>query len=499
MDVGSIMAILLGCILAVIIFAVGLSKLSPDQKELLKTKFMEVITVNPTESSAIFGSKYFVPALLIALAIVYFSVAGIYKQKYGQYRSNPESINKLLTIRRHTLSSAIQPLVENTRSACQKLLGSSIPYNKITRNQTALLNWRPLTVRLVGYLGGINSSLDGVFDMDLGVTLALAQGARGFVFDIDYLEDAPCAPVVINRDDSGIMRSLHTGSIYKGCKALASNAFTNNYDPVLVILYLRRLPPSETQRTKFLSGIAAALDPLSTNHLGSNEIGNFHNCRSESQLFRNPITNYQKKFIILVNYDTTQLPSTPNPKDNLDFWNNARIWQDPSGISSTLGSVTMPAPSSPPAYVHVGALSQLLNIGSTDKGAYVTGSSATFKIAIGDINKPISVSDINTLLNQLGIQCVPIDVIALSATPDHETTIKKYNPAKSLNDLANPSNQKDPMSFWINSGWSRKLIIGDTRTGDTPEPIQGFIIQTAVVPVKPPISTNSAGGALPSM
>ena len=489
----SVAAIVLGCILAVILFVVGLASLSDETKQYLKSKSIELVSVNPGDSG-FFNWKYGMPLIIIALAITCFTVASSYKQKYGQYRSTPASIEKLLTIRRQILSTAIQPLGYNFVSVCQGILNKSTPYNQIPRNALALVNWRPMTVRLIGYLDGINSTCDGVFDMDMGVALAMSQGARAFIFDIDYLEDTPCAPVIIHRDNKGIMRSLHTGSIAAGCKALASRAFTNNYDPVLVILYLRRLPPDTKQQTKFFTSIATALDPLSTFHLGSNELGNFHNCRSEAQLFRSPITNYQKKFIVLTNYNTNLLPSTPNPKDNLDFWTNARIYQDPSGKSSTLGSVTVSAGPSPPAYVHVGATSQLLNIGSTDQKPYITGSSDTFKIALGDVDTSLSLTDMTTLLNTLGIQCVPIDVVALSATSGHLKALNKHVPAKSLNDLANPSNPDDPLSFWANGGWSRKLIIGDTVSGDIPVPIQGFIIPSATSPVAPPPSTNSNGG-----
>lgn len=503
MEPGSQAAIALGCILAVLLIIAGLFNLPSAIRTSIQEKaYKAMLSATGPHESILFNWIFILPIFLIIILIIYITMGVVYKQKYGQYRSTPGSIAKLLTIRRHDLSTAIDPLTQNNSSVCNQLIRKANVYAKISQAMTPLVNWRPLTVRLVGYLGGINSASNGVFDMDKGVTLALSRGARAFVFDIDYLDDAPCAPVVIHRDDQGIMRSLHTGSIQVACKSLAANAFTYNYDPVLVILYLRRMPDNTNQRNTYLSAIAASLDPLSPNHLGSNEHGNFHNARSESQIFTSPITNYQKKFIVMTNFDTNTLKATPNPKDNLDFWTNARIYQDPSGTSSTLGSVTPTVPTGQVAYAQVGAASQLLNIGTTDQANYIKGTTSasanSFKICLGAVDYTYTTTELNTIMNLLGVQCVPMDVIALSALAAHTNTIKKHTIPASLNDLSNPSNPDDPLSYWIHAGWSRKLIITSEGfvSGSIPSavPIQGFIIPRVIVPKAPSPATNSNGG-----
>ena len=434
---------------------------------------------------------------ILVLMFAYFFMAFWHSHEYGQYRSTEASIQKLLTIKRQNLSTAIDPLNPNTTSVCNKLLSKSGLYSQITTSKTAVVNWRPLTVRLAGYLGGINTSRDGVFDMTKGIQMALSQGARAFVFEIDYLDDAPCQPVVVHRDDQGYMRSLHTGKISEGMKALANMAFTNNYDPVMVIIYFRRVPTSSSQQSNFFKGVAASLDPLSPYHLGMNEQGNFHNCKSEAQLFTSPITNYQKQFIVMTNYNTNTLPDTSNPKDNLDFWTNARIWVDESGKSSVLGTVTSSVPAGQIPYAQVGSTTQLLNIGTTDQPNYIQTSSNTFKIAMNSVENKLSNAQLNMLMNQLGIQCVPIDVIAAAADPEHAFTIRNYVNPKILKDLSNSMNDKDPLSFWAFAGWSHKLIVeGFEDMAPVPQatPIQGFIIPRTVIPKRPPPATNSNGG-----
>ena len=466
------------------------------------------------------------PVMLVAMMIYYFAMAIDYNITRGKYRSRPESINELLSIRRGLLSNAIDPLYRIENSVCRSLTVSPRirPYSLIHRqgegegDQRSLVNWRPLTVRLTGYLGGINGAMDGVFDMATGVRHSLNLGARSFFFDIDYLEETPCEPTIIFRDDTGIMRSLHTGSIKDGMKALADGAFVENYDPVLIIIYLRRIPPGNNQKVTFFKAIAAALDPLSTNHLGLTDKGNFHNCNSESQVFMSPIVNYQKKFIVITNYNTSLLPRTQNPKDNLHYWTNARIFQDPSGIGSALGSVTTAAPTAPAAVALAGTAKQLLNIGTTDKPAYLTSSITVFKIALSAPDYKYTVAELNTLLNELGVQCVPIDVLSLGSRREHSRTLDhKVNPVlatsyrlpTTLADLSTATNLNDPLSFWTYGGWSWKNLgqpVVKTGFQDYKEgfeekapvkpivPIPGFVIPTPQAPKKPSSTLNSNGG-----
>ena len=446
--------------------------------------------------------KIGVPTIFVLLAILYFTMAFWYKNQYGTYRSESESIGNLLAIRRQTLQSAIGPLTPNYESVSSNLLAKRGIYSQISEDMTALVNWRPLSVRMAGYLGGIHTVRDGGFDMNVGIQLALQVGARCFVFEIDYLEDKPCEPCLIHRDDQAVMRSLHTGSIYQGMMALHNMAFNSNYDPVIVVVYFRRIPLGKTQQTNFLRAVAASLDPLSTYHLGSTEQGNFHNCRSESRLFTTEITNFQKKFIVLCNYNTNLLPSTPNPKDNLDFWVNARLYVDPSGTSALLGPITASVPNGQVAYAKVGAIQQLLQIPADAVGApvttnYNTNTSNTFTIALGSMEDTFTTAQLSTLLNTLGIQSVPMDILRLATTPEHVKTLSNNNAANSVNDLANATNPADPLSFWRHAGWSRKLIVeGFENMKPVPVAgnIPGFIIPKTITPKKPPSSTNSNGG-----
>ena len=437
-----------------------------------------------------------IPILLIVLFIVYVYLTFTYSSGCRRFRTTNYSIEQLLGIRRLSLGNSIDPLSANTLSVCSSFLRKTGIYSQLKQSQIALVNWRPLAVRLTGYLGGICSTMDGVFDMVKGVQLALSLGARSFVFDIDYLDKNPCEPRVIHRDSMGFMRSLHTGSIKDGMETLNKMAFTTNYDPVIVIVYLRRIPQGKTQKDKFFKAISASLDPLTKYHLGVTEQGNFHNCRSESNLFTSEIVNFQKKFIVLCNYNTNLLPLTRNPKDNLDFWVNARLYQHDLGKSGSLGAVTAAnlVPTGQIAYAQVGSTDQFIQMPDSAKGDFQKKSSNVFTVALGPVDESLTTGQLSILLNGLGIQCVPIDVIRLGENKNHTITLKNKKDPSSLSDLSNSTNNTDPLSYWTYAGWARKNIIEGFANVPVSAPIPGFIIPPPTIPKKPPPSTNSNGG-----
>jgi len=102
----------------------------------------------------------------------------------------------------------------------------------------------------------------------------------------------------------------------------------------------------------------------------------------------------------------------------------------------------------------------------------------------------VTTGQLSLLLNTLGIQCVPIDIIRLGDSPVHAKALTTKVEPVTLADLSNSTNELDPLSFWTHAGWSKKNII----EGFANAPIPGFIIPEPVVPKRPPPSTNSNGG-----
>jgi hypothetical protein len=554
---GYIIGIIL-LVVVIILFIIVIFKFSPPA-EVIKETLLGVVKgassaakgASSTGSGRVSELPWgtIIPVFLGIMSIYYFSSAISFKYTKGKYRANLPSSSQLIIIQQSLISNALSSLSatpgsaagspSNGNSVCNAILTKQpASFGSIVTNDNSaigdartLLNWRPLTVRLPGYLNGEHGPSDGVFEPAFGIDAALTLGARGFFFDIDYEDAAPCIPFLIFRDNTGIKRSLNNGNIAKAIAEIASKAFVTNNDPVLIIIYLRRIPPGRVQKSKFFGEIASALNPLSDNHLGQTDKGNFHNCRSESTLFTSPITDYQKKFIVITNYDTSQLPTTKNPKDNLAFWTNARIYQDPSGISVGLGTGTPVAPAAPPVQAQVGHIDHLLNIGTNDQSKYQLQTSRIFSIAIGSPDYSYTPAQVGFLLNTLGIQCLPLDVIGLGISAAHIPTIAYANaqatnfengPLKtSLNPMYNmnpydsitkTSTSKDILSFWTYTGWSMKMINSGTtgtkkdgfqdfkegfeETAPVPgaTPIPGFIIPKPVPPKEPSPKMNSNGG-----
>ena len=338
-NVMSIIAIVLAIIAIVVVFNDYIFHRIPPA-------ITQAASVNPSgmlqkvQSAFKFGPSNFLGNLdwKIITPILLLLFCGLFFMQYLHFTLNKpmSDINMLVSMRKNIIDGKIGSMSPNgtyrNNSLTAKLSANPrvAPYTLISSpsgDPTAMVNFRPLTVRLAGYLGGPQSIMNGVCEMTTGISQALNLGARAFVFDIDYLDKYPCQPAVMFRDASGIKRSLNTGSINNGMQQIATRAFEyDNLDPVLVILYLRRVPKCPKQKAKFFEKIAISLDPLSPYHLGQTQDGNFHSCQSESALFTTPIVNFQKKIIVMTNYNTTSLESTQNPKNSLNWWTNVRIW-----------------------------------------------------------------------------------------------------------------------------------------------------------------------------
>jgi len=255
--------------------------------------------------------KYIIPGCMIGIIITYAILAIVYSQKL---RANPTNINNSIMIQEAAFSNAIMALPTKP-SVITSLVSKVAPYDTIEENLQALVNWRPMTVRLSGYLHGPDSIDDGVFDLqdsssgvgaNISINLALKAGARAFVLDIGYLDDSPCVPRIVNYDSNTTVKSLNTGSILGTCKCLSSafTTYSDNQDPILIILNIVKQPVGTFQLANFFQGIAQGLLPLAPDHLGSTDNGMFHSCASEAHLFTSTIRQYQSKFIVLTNYDT---------------------------------------------------------------------------------------------------------------------------------------------------------------------------------------------------
>jgi hypothetical protein len=284
-----------------------------------------------------------------------------------------------------------------------------------------LQNLQPLTIKQAGYLGG--NQMDGIE----GIKNAFIAGARSMVLQIDFV-DAPISggnyaepgvPTLLYRDDNGLLLSKNGADLETTIKSLATYAFKpevpNSDKPVILYLHLRRAPNAVTKPQdylKYLSQIAKNLAPLAPNHLGMTPLGTFNRQKNESLLFRTPISQLGGKFIVLCNADTSMFQQsaalgygTYEPKEDLDFWVNARVYLqnagDFIGITEAAGGSVKPNAT-------VVKLSDAVAGGSTFGKATV----GTFTIAMPSMTANPTPEDLKTALDVAGVSVVPLDLFS---------------------------------------------------------------------------------------
>lgn len=281
-----------------------------------------------------------------------------------------------------------------------------------------LQNLQPLTIKQAAYMGG--NKMDAVE----GIKNAFIAGVRSLVLQIDFLDAknagdyaAPGIPTLLYRDDNGLLLSTNGADLAKTMESIATYPFRpevpNNDKPVILYLHLNRAPNAVTHPKDYLdylSQIAKTLAPLAPNHLGMMPFGSFNRQKNESLLFRTPISQLGGKFIILCNADTSMFQQsnslgygTYDPKEDLDFWVNARVYLQNS--SDKIGITGSPTSNTTPSATIV-ALSDVLarsSFGKETLGIYV--------IALPSLTENPTPEDLKTALDVAGV-VVPLDLFS---------------------------------------------------------------------------------------
>jgi hypothetical protein len=326
-------------------------------------------------------------------------------------------------------------------------------------NEKALVNFVPLTVTQPGFLG---PAVNGVFDEKNGVSKLVRAGIRSYVLVIDYHEDPSMKPplyaemkkpCLLSRDSGGTVRSLNSGSIQAVCQTLSDAAFgpaaPSPNDPLLVTLYFVRTPdPIQDQKgfLQYCSQVAKELAPLSQYHLGQTSLGSYTRQARQDFLLYDPLTQIEKKVLIFSNLDTslfrTAKPSYP-PKEDLDYWIHLRLFKD---SLNSLG-VTQMQTQNQMARGLIDTVQYYTTIPPENVAAAVDKSRIRWSIAMGDLTN----EKITTMASKIGIQSIPIALVAMDDT------------------------EKNLLSPWKNNCWlvkpkNLRFVIPSTFTPAQPSP-----------------------------
>lgn len=294
----------------------------------------------------------------------------------------------------------------------------------ISRESYTLVNVQPRTIKQVGFIGPLP---EGGFDAATGAAQALRAGFRSFIFQIDYLDTtrdltkfpSPGVATLLYRGDDGSLLSVNSADINEVAQTMSNMAFTpiapNYTEPLIIYLHLLRTPSAVRDPEayiKFLGSIATALNPLAPNHLGMTPLGVFNRQKQEAVLMNTPLKNFEGQVIVLCNADTTPFrKATPqvNPADDLDYWVNARVYLN--SPDDVIGVTQAPPVGTTPSAIVV-KLDDVLNLSEKKAEAFAAQAKSTFVIAMPSQLKNPKVKELDTAINSLGINVVPIDIFS---------------------------------------------------------------------------------------
>ena len=369
------------------------------------------ITYDPTVSWFHMFFSYLPFILILTAILMYFAITRGWFKSVTSQQGKLEKVGGTL----NAATSNAPPIVS------EGFVDASEPMNV---EESTLLNLQPLTIKHVGFMGPLP---EGSFDAENATGQALRGGFRSFIFQIDYLESSkdpkkfpdPGIPTLIYRGDDGALLSTNSADINTVVKTIASIAFRSdvpNYtQPLIIYLHIIRTPSALRDphgRISFLSTIATALKPITPNHLGMTPMGTFNRQKQESVLINTPLHALQGQVIIMCNADTAifrTMKQKVNPADDLDFYVNMRVYLNSD--DDTFGVTQLPPAGVIPSAVIV-SLSKLLALSPEKKEAFAMRTKHQFIIAMPPALKNPTSAELDTAINTLGINMVPLDIFS---------------------------------------------------------------------------------------
>lgn len=275
-----------------------------------------------------------------------------------------------------------------------------------------LLNFHVLGARLGGFLG--NTGSGGLYTEDRAVELALRKGCRLFLLEIDYLERAPEVPVLVYRDQAGNNLARNTGSIGRVARSLKKHTKDQKLvgdDPLIVVLYMRRLPgetASSKEALNFMGAVAAELQPLFPYLYRPPSSGT----NTEADIFKQPLEAYANSVVVLTNADLSGFKgdnaATITDARHLDRYVHARLYTTTAKgpidglVQPTAGNVAG-------ATVH--SYDYYLTLPKADQKA--DNARITWTLAMTpSLDVPPSSTELDLLMDKLGVQGLVVDVFS---------------------------------------------------------------------------------------
>lgn len=322
----------------------------------------------------------------------------------------------------------------------KKSLLDAIREQDVSDRENCLINFQPLTVIHPGFLGPLKN---GVYDERLGITTMIRMGARCLVLPIDYHDKEsmpatfppPNTPCLLYRDEGGTIRSINGGTIANVAQAIAdvawSDIVTQRNDPFILVLDFIRTPPENTkQYLDFLSKVAKDLSPLSPYLLGQTPEGVYNRQAKQNDLLFVNTNQLDKKLLVFCNADTSGFRTSQKdfkhtyvPKEDLDYWVHMRIFKQ--NMESNFTLTTTPEKSTVPRcmFERIDYYTTLPGDANSRKAA-LDGTKEKFMITLGKQGENPSVPVLTKLLDEFGVQSIPL--LFINGSPDEFALVAKW-------------------------------------------------------------------------
>lgn len=343
-----------------------------------------------------------------------------FEQNIQNYKSSPDYKKQLdLIVKR------FDP-ISGKRRGYQDMLTASTDMPDV---EQCLVNFQVLGCRFAGYLGPFKN---GFFDAEQSTVYALKAGCRAFFFEIDYLESCvnngayDYYPTLVVRDVQGkivsrmestqpFCNSDEYSNIRQVAQTLRNTAFSslvqNPNDPLIIVLYLLRLPPPEKTGNKrlldYYSRIARNLQPLLDKTIDNIVTGGtFARQKQESALLINSIKDYESRVLFFCNSDTSAFRSATGYTQNvdLDYIVNLRL----SYKQTQLGCTSNQTGGS---FGGIETVESFLTVPPTQVDNTCDELKLRWVGALStDPSQPVSKTNFEALSDQFGVHCVPIQL-----------------------------------------------------------------------------------------
>jgi hypothetical protein len=295
--------------------------------------------------------------------------------------------------------------------------------------EQCLVNFYSLGCRFTGYLGPF---AQGYFDSDTSVIAALKMGCRTLVLEIDYYSsicETPYPRLAV-RDRSGANVSIPSSdvlcqsdpqsNIHDVCASIAKYAFSNSVqnpaDPLIIVLYLVRIPQNDGSSdynkvlTNYYSSIAKGVAPLLNNAVNILAAGgNYSRQAQESSLLTNPISTYSGQVLFFCNADTSVYRGqTGIPTElDLDYIVNLRLTYTQNQFGITKNTTTN---SSGNKFALLESVEGYMQIPNDKLSSIQASTNSTWTMCLE--NDPITITPqaSTDALQKIGVHCIPIQI-----------------------------------------------------------------------------------------